>query len=76
MRVIVEEAHKLQRRVAAHATTTDGIRNAVTAGVDSIEHGEDPDRDTLEMMKQRGTFLKSTAAVIFPLMDAAKSARK
>jgi len=73
MRVIVEEAHKLQRKVAAHATTTDGIRNAVIAGVDSIEHGEEPDRDTLEMMKQRGTFLVSTAGVIYALMDEAKS---
>ena len=73
MRVIVEEAHKLHRKVAAHATTTDGIRNAVIAGVDSIEHGEEPDRDTLEMMKQRGTFLVSTAAVIYAAMDDAKS---
>src|SRR6516165_2058154 len=73
MRVVVEEAHKLRRKVAAHATTTDGIRNAVTAGVDSIEHGEDPDRLTLEMMKERGTYLVSTAGIIFSLMDQAKS---
>jgi imidazolonepropionase-like amidohydrolase len=73
MRVVVEEAHKLRRKVAAHATTTDGIRNAVTAGVDSIEHGEDPDRVTLEMMKERGTYLVSTAGIIFSLMDQAKS---
>jgi len=73
MRVIVEEAHKLQRKVAAHATTADGIRNAVVAGVDSIEHGEEPDRGTLEMMKQRGTFLVSTAGVVYAMMDEAKS---
>jgi imidazolonepropionase-like amidohydrolase len=73
MRVIVDEAHKFRRKVAAHATTTDGIRNAVIAGVDSIEHGEEPDRDTLEMMKQRGTFLVSTAAVIYAAMDVANS---
>jgi imidazolonepropionase-like amidohydrolase len=73
MRVIAEEAHKAQRKVAAHATTTEGIRNAVTAGVDSIEHGEDPDRDTLEMMKQRGAFLVSTAGSIFASMDEATS---
>src|SRR6185503_6099292 len=36
LRVIVEEAHKAGRRVAAHATSIEGIRNAVTAGVDSI----------------------------------------
>jgi len=52
--VIVEEAHKAGRTVAAHATTPEGIRNAVTAGVDSIEHGYRVDRATLELMKQKG----------------------
>jgi len=54
--VIVEEAHKAGRRVAAHATITEGIRNAVTAGVDSIEHGFRVDRATLELMKQKGVW--------------------
>ncbi|HYV12612.1 MAG TPA: amidohydrolase family protein [Pyrinomonadaceae bacterium] len=54
--VIVEEAHKAGRRVAAHATTTEGIRNSVTAGVDSIEHGFRVDRPTLELMKQKGVW--------------------
>jgi len=38
MEVVVEEAHRAKRKVAAHATTPEGIRNAVRAGVDSIEH--------------------------------------
>ena len=67
LRVIVEEAHKLHRKVAAHATTADGIRNAVEAGVDSIEHGDGADRATLETMKRNGTFLVSTAAIMFAL---------
>jgi imidazolonepropionase-like amidohydrolase len=54
MSVIVEEAHKAGRRVAAHADTAAGIRNAITAGVDSIEHGFRVDRGTLELMKQKG----------------------
>jgi imidazolonepropionase-like amidohydrolase len=54
--VIVEEAHKAGKRVAAHATTTEGIRNAVTAGVDSIEHGFRVNRATLELMKQKGVW--------------------
>jgi len=58
--VIVEEAHKAGRRVAAHAATTIGIRNAVTAGVDSIEHGFRVDRATLELMKQKGVWLVPT----------------
>lgn len=38
MRVVVEEAHRLGRRVAAHALNTESIRRAVAAGVDTIEH--------------------------------------
>jgi imidazolonepropionase-like amidohydrolase len=53
LRVIVEEAHKAGRPVAAHATTNEAIRHAVNAGVDSIEHGDRADRATLELMKQK-----------------------
>lgn len=56
MTVIVEEAHKAGRKVAAHATTAEGIRNAISAGVDSIEHGHRADRQDLEMMKAKGVF--------------------
>ena len=52
--VVVEEAHKAGRTVAAHAQTTEGARNAITAGVDSIEHGNRVDRAMLELMKQKG----------------------
>src|SRR5579864_4191864 len=62
--VIVEEAHKQNRKVAAHATTPEGIKNAVTAGVDSIEHGHGANREDLELMKARGTFLVPTLGVI------------
>jgi imidazolonepropionase-like amidohydrolase len=64
MRVIVEEAHKLQRKVAAHATTPEGIFNALTAGVDSIEHGHEADRKDIELMKEKGVFLVPTVGVI------------
>ncbi len=60
MRVVVEEAHKQNRKVAAHATTPEGIKNAVTAGVDSIEHGHAANREDLELMKAKGTFLVPT----------------
>jgi imidazolonepropionase-like amidohydrolase len=65
MRTIVEEAHKGGHRVAAHATTRDGARNAVTAGVDSIEHGTAVDHETLALMAQRGVFLVPTSAAQF-----------
>lgn len=64
LRVVVEESHKAGRRVAAHAATNEGIRNAVNAGVDSIEHGFGADRGTLEMMKQKGVWLVPTQGPI------------
>jgi imidazolonepropionase-like amidohydrolase len=64
MQVVVEEAHKANRKVAAHATTVVGIRNAVLAGVDSIEHGHHADRADLELMKSKGVYLVPTLSVI------------
>jgi imidazolonepropionase-like amidohydrolase len=62
--VIVEEAHKQGIKVAAHATTPEGIKNAITAGVDSIEHGHRINREDLELMKEKGTFLVPTVGGI------------
>jgi imidazolonepropionase-like amidohydrolase len=56
MRVVVEEAHKQGRKVAAHAYTPEGIQNALNAGVDSIEHGNNADRATLELMKEKNVY--------------------
>jgi imidazolonepropionase-like amidohydrolase len=64
MRVIAEEAHKAGRKVAAHAMTTEGIKNAVTAGVDSIEHGHGADRRAIEMIKEKDIYLVPTVGVI------------
>ena len=64
IQVIVEEAHKKRRKVAAHADSPEAIRNALTAGVDSIEHGTLADRSLLEMMKQKNVFWVPTRAAI------------
>jgi imidazolonepropionase-like amidohydrolase len=64
LQVIVEEAHNRGREVAAHATTQVGIHNAVVAGVDSIEHGNRADRETLKLMKSQGTYLVPTLAAM------------
>jgi len=64
MQVVVEEAHKANLKVAAHATLPGGIRNAVMAGVDSIEHGHRADRTTLELMKSKGVYLVPTLSVM------------
>jgi len=62
--VVVEEAHKQGIKVAAHATTPEGIKNAIIGGVDSIEHGHEINREDLELMKEKGTFLVPTVGVI------------
>jgi imidazolonepropionase-like amidohydrolase len=73
MRVVVEEAHKQGLKVAAHATTPEGIKNAVTAGVDSIEHGHGADRQALEMIKAKGIFLVPTVGVIDEIGEQRKT---
>jgi imidazolonepropionase-like amidohydrolase len=60
MRVIVETAAQLDRRVAAHAHGTAGIKAAVRAGVASIEHGSLLDAEAVALMKQHGTWLVPT----------------
>jgi imidazolonepropionase-like amidohydrolase len=60
MKVIVAEAHRLGRKVAAHAHGGDGIRLAVIAGVDSIEHGSYIDDEGIRLMKEHHTYLVPT----------------
>ena len=57
---IVDEAHALKRKVAAHAHGAIGAKRAVRAGVDSIEHGTFLDDEALTMMKAKGTVLIPT----------------
>ncbi len=56
----VEEAHKAFLVVAAHAQANEGIKNAIRAGVDSIEHGVWLDDEAVQMMCERGTYLVAT----------------
>lgn len=62
IRAIVTEAHKLGRKVAAHAQGPDAIRNAADAGVDSIEHGGLIDDDTARLLAERRIVLVPTLA--------------
>jgi imidazolonepropionase-like amidohydrolase len=57
MKMAVDEAHRAGRKVAAHAHGTQGIKDAVRAGVDSIEHGSLIDAEGIELMKAHGTYL-------------------
>lgn len=60
MRTIVETAAFAERKVAAHAHGLEGIKDAVRAGVASIEHGSILDDEVIELMKERGTYLVPT----------------
>lgn len=60
LEAIVETAHSLGRRVAAHAHGADGIKAALRAGVDSIEHGSFLDDEAITLFKQRGAYLVPT----------------
>ena len=65
MRALVDEAHMLGRKVMCHALGGPGLRVALEAGVDSIEHGcfLDEDPDLIALMAERGVFLVPTLLV-------------
>jgi len=73
LKAMVDEAHKLERKVAAHAHGTEGIKIAVRAGVSSIEHGSFLDEEGARLMKERGTFLVPTLSAAEAVERAAKS---
>ena len=60
MKAIVAEAHRLGRKVAAHAHGAEGVRWASIAGVDSIEHGHLMDDESIATLKKNGTYIVPT----------------
>jgi len=64
MQAIVADAHRLGRKVAAHAHGAQGILWATEAGVDSIEHGSYINDECIAAMKQHGTYFVPTAYLI------------
>ncbi len=73
MKAIVDEAKLLDRKVAAHAHGTEGIKLAVEAGVASIEHGSFLDDDGARLMAERGTYLVPTLMAGETVLKAADS---
>lgn len=73
LRALVDEANKLDRKVAAHAHGIEGIKIAVRAGVSSIEHGSFLDEEAAQMMVARGTFLVPTLMAGEAVERAAKN---
>ena len=60
MVALVDESHRLRRKVAVHCHGDQAAREAIEAGVDSIEHGSFMKPETLAMMKKKGTYLTPT----------------
>jgi imidazolonepropionase-like amidohydrolase len=65
MKVLVTESHRLGRKVATHAHSALSIKDAVRAGVDSIEHGIFLDDEGIALMKEHNTFLVPTSYPLF-----------
>ncbi len=60
MAALVDESHRLRKKVAVHCHGDQAAREAIEAGVDSIEHGSFMKPETLTRMKNKGTFLTPT----------------
>ena len=74
IRSIIETAHRLGRRVAAHAHGAAGINAALEAGVDSIEHGSFLDDRSLELFIAKGAFHVPTIIAGVTVLDMAQGA--
>ena len=66
---IVDEAHALRLKTAAHAHGAEGAKRAIRAGIDSIEHGSFLDDEALDMMKQKGTYYVPTLMAVQGLTE-------
>src|SRR5216117_3943833 len=60
MAALVDESHRLRKKVAVHCHGDEAAREAIEAGVDSIEHGSFMKTETLQLMKTKGTYLVPT----------------
>src|SRR5712691_5080918 len=65
MQALITEAHRLGRKVATHAHSALAIKDAIRAGVDSIEHGIFLDDEGIQLLKEHNTFLVPTSYPLF-----------
>lgn len=61
---LVDQAHTMRKKAAAHAHGAEGAKRAIRAGIDSIEHGSFLDDEALQLMIQRGTFYVPTLMAV------------
>ena len=64
LNALIDEAHALRRKVAAHCHGSEAAKRAIRAGVDSLEHGSFFDDETLDMMVAHGTYFVPTLMAI------------
>ncbi|MCM8749952.1 amidohydrolase family protein [Thermomicrobiaceae bacterium CFH 74404] len=69
LRAGIEEAHKHGKKTCAHAYATEGIKNAIRAGIDSIEHGVFLDEEAIHMMIERGVDLVPTMSGLYRVAE-------
>ena len=69
MAAAIAEAHKAGRKTAAHAQGTEGIKNALKAGIDTIEHGVFLDDETIELMLENGVYLVPTLSAVHWIVE-------
>jgi imidazolonepropionase-like amidohydrolase len=74
LRAGIAEAHVHGMRTAAHAIGTEGIKNALRAGIDSIEHGHLIDAEGIALMRERGAYLVPTLAAVRCITEAGTDA--
>ncbi len=69
MAAAIAEAHKAGRKTATHAQGTEGIKNALRAGIDSIEHGVFLDDEAIELMLENDVYLVPTLAAVHCIVE-------
>jgi len=72
IKAVIDTAHTLGMKVAAHAHGKAAIDNCVRLGIDSIEHGTYADQESFALMKEHGTYLVPTVYVAYSLFQTAK----
>ncbi|MGB9071473.1 MAG: amidohydrolase family protein [Terriglobales bacterium] len=72
IKAVIDTAHSLGMKVAAHAHGKAAIDNCVRLGIDSIEHGTYADQESFALMKEHGTYLVPTVYVAYSLFQTAK----
>ena len=71
LRAAIEEAHHLGYKACCHAESVEGAKNAIRAGIDCIEHGDELDDEAIQMMLERGVALDATVSTIYCIIDNA-----